>query len=156
MIPEKLVEFLHGPVYIGVGTRDERLRPLHTWAMGMTVAADRKALTLFIPDKTSGRMLENLKHNGKVAVGVGSPVNNENYQLKGEFATSRPTEPGEAAIQEIYRTKLLTTSIQAGYPEAIIKPLVMGFAYKPSLAVTVIVKEIYLQTPGPEAGKKMA
>lgn len=154
-IPEKLVEFLHGPVFVGIGSRSEKLRPLHTWAMGGIVTSDRQGIVLFVPEAVSRPLMENLKNNGRVAIAAGSPVDNENYQFKGEFLSARPTDEKEVAIQEIYRAKLLASCIQVGYPEPMIKPLVMGFVYKPSLAVTFRIHEIYLQTPGPEAGKRI-
>jgi hypothetical protein len=46
--------------------------------------------------------------------------------------------------------------IQAGYPEQIMKPLVLGYLYQPGVAITFHVEEIFLQTPGPEAGKKIS
>jgi hypothetical protein len=46
--------------------------------------------------------------------------------------------------------------LQYGYPEQIAKPLILGFRYKPSVAITFRVEEIFLQTPGPEAGKKIS
>ena len=59
-------------------------------------------------------------------------------------------------MQEIYRSKLLSALLQAGYPEQIAKPLVLGFAYQPAVAITFRAEEIFLQTPGPEAGKKIS
>jgi hypothetical protein len=61
----------------------------------------------------------------------------------------------ERAIQEIYRRKLWPFGVQCGYPEQVAKPLVLGFAYKPAVAITFRVEEIFLQTPGPDAGKKI-
>src|SRR5262249_52320696 len=70
--------------------------------------------------------------------------------------SSRPTDAKERAVQEIYRSKLLSAMLQAGYPEQIAKPLVLGFAYQPGVAITFRVEEIFLQTPGPAAGKKIS
>jgi hypothetical protein len=59
-------------------------------------------------------------------------------------------------VQEIYRSKLLSAMIQAGYPEQFVTLLVLGFAYQPGTAITFRAEETFLQTPGPEAGKKIS
>ena len=155
MIPEKLVEFIHGPVFLHVGTRDEKLRPSHAFAIGAVVNRDRETVTLFVPRGRSGKMLANLNENGKIALTAGSP-SHEAYQLKGAYVSVRAADEKDRAVQEIYRGKLWPFGVQCGYPEQIAKPLVLGFVYQPAVAITFRVEEVFLQTPGPEAGKRIA
>lgn len=155
MIPDRIVEVIHGPAVMHAGTRDEKLRPAHTFVIGAVVHPDRETITFFVPESRSERILSDLKSNGKVALAVGL-VTHEAYQLKGVYVASRPTDAKDLAVQEIYRAKLLSALLQAGYPEQIAKPLVLGLAYQPAVAITFRVEEIFLQTPGPEAGKKIS
>jgi len=155
VIPDRVVELLHGPAFIQVGTRDAQLRPAHAWAIGAVVHADRQTVTFFVHESRSARVLSDLQDNGRVALGV-ALASHEAYQLKGTYLTSRPTRDEDIALQETYRTKWLAAARQAGYPEEIARPLILGFAYRPGVAVTFQVKEIFLQTPGPGAGNKMA
>jgi hypothetical protein len=155
MISEKLVEFIHGPVFLSIGTRDERLRPAHTFVIGAVVNQDRETIRCFVPQSRARRIIGNLENNGRIALTAGHP-SHECYQLKGRYVSARPVEAQEVAIQEIYRTKLLAVMLQYGYPEQIAKPLILGFQYQPAVAITFRVEEIFLQTPGPEAGKKIA
>ena len=155
MISEKLVEFIHGPVFMAIGTRNERLRPTHTFVGGAIVSPDRETITCFVPQHRAEKIIGDLENNGRIAMGVGSP-SHESYQFKGRYVSSRPTDAKDVAIQEIHRTKLLALMLQYGYPEQIAKPLVLGFRYQPAVAITFRVEEIFLQTPGPEAGKKIA
>jgi hypothetical protein len=46
--------------------------------------------------------------------------------------------------------------LQAGYPEQIARPLVLGMTYQPAVAITFHAEEVFLQTPGPDAGKKIS
>lgn len=154
MISDRIVEVIHGPAWMFAGTRDEGLRSTGTFVIGAVVHPDRETITFFVPESRSERILSNLKNNGRVALAVGVPTH-EAYQLKGVYVSSRPTDAKDRAVQEIYRSKLLSTMIQAGYPEQILKPLVLGYRYQPGLAITFRVGEIFLQTPGPEAGKKI-
>jgi hypothetical protein len=155
MIPDRIVEVIHGPAWMYAGTRNEKLRPAHTFVIGAVVHPDREAITFFVPESRSERILSDLKSNGRVALAV-SLLTHEAYQLKGGYISSRPTDAKDRAVQEIYRSKLLSATIQAGYPEQIVKPLVLGFAYQPAIAITFRAEEIFLQTPGPEAGKKIS
>jgi len=151
MIPDRVVEVLHGPAFMQVGTRDEALRPAHTFAVGAVVHEDRQTVTVFVPTARSGRVLRDLTGNGRIALGV-SLASHEAYQLKGTYVSSRPTDDAERARQEAYRAALLASTLEAGYPEAIARPLTQGFAYTPGVAITFRAEEVFLQTPGPGAG----
>ena len=155
MISEKLVEFIHGPVFLSIGTRDARLRPAHTFLAGAIVNPDRETITCFVLQSRAEKTMGNLEHNGTIAMSVGHP-SHESYQLKGHYVSSRPTEAKDIAIQEIHRTKLLACMLQYGYLEQIAKPLILGFRHQPAVGIIFRVEEIFLQTPGPEAGKKLA
>jgi hypothetical protein len=125
MISEKLVEFIHGPVFMALGTRNEKLRPTHTFVVGAIVNQERETLTCFVPQSRAEKIMGNLEDNGKIALTVGSP-SHESYQLKGHYVSLRPTDAKDVAIQEIYRTKLVALMLQYGYPEQIVKPMILG------------------------------
>lgn len=154
MIPEKIAEFIQGPVFVSAGTRDENLRPVHAWAVGTIVNPDRETVTVFVPRARAERLLRNLETNGKIALATGSPTH-EGYQLKGVFVAARPADEKDRAYQESYRSKWLSFALQCGYPEQIARPLTQGYAYHPAIAITFRVQEIFQQTPGPDAGKKI-
>lgn len=153
MIPDRVVELLQGPAFMQVGTRDARLRPAHAMVTGAVVHADRETVTLFVPEARSPRILSDLQDNGRVALGI-ALASHEAYQLKGTYLSSRPTGDEDVALQETYRTKMLA-AVRQVYPEEIARPLVLGCRYRPGVAVTFRVEEVFLQTPGPGAGNKM-
>jgi hypothetical protein len=154
VIPDRVVEVLHGPAIMFVGTRDAGHRPAHTTAVGAVVHEDRRIVTFFIPESRSARLLSNLRDNGRVAFDFGW-VSHEAYQLKGTYLSSRPATDADVAQQDAYRKKLVA-AVRQGYPEEIARPLALGFAYTPGVAVTFRVEEVFLQTPGPNAGTRLA
>jgi hypothetical protein len=154
MISDRVVELLHGPAFMQVGTRNAELHPAHTCAIGAVAHADRETVTFFVPESRSARLLSDLQDNGRVALGI-ALASHEAYQLKGTYLSSRPTGDEDIALQEAYRAKLFAAARQAGYPEEIARPLTLGFAYRPGVAVTFRVEETFLQTPGPGAGNPM-
>lgn len=154
MIPDRVVEVLHGPVYVQVGTRDATLRPAHTLAVGAMVHDDRQTVTVFIPAARARRALADLESNGRIAVGV-ALASHESYQLKGTYVSTRPTDADDLARQEAYRRALLADALKAGYPEEIARPFTQGFAYTPGVAITFRAEEAFQQTPGPGAGNPL-
>jgi hypothetical protein len=151
MIPDRVVEVLHGPAFIQIGTRDDGLQPAHVFAAGAVVHDDRRTVTVFVPTARSERVLRNLRENGRIALGV-ALASHEAYQLKGTYVSSRATDDADRARQEAYRAALLTSALEAGFPETIARPLTLGVAYTPGVAITFRAEEVFLQTPGPGAG----
>ena len=155
VIPDRVIELLHGPAYVQLGTRDEGLRPSHTVAVGAMVHDDRQTVTVFVPTARARLALRNLEKNGRVALGI-ALASHEAYQLKGTYLSSRPTDASDLTRQEAYRKALLADALKAGYPEEIARPLTQGYAYTPGTAITFRAEEVFLQTPGPDAGDPMS
>lgn len=151
MIPDRVVEVLHGPAWVQIGTRDEALRPAHVFAVGAVVHDDRQTVTVFVPAARSERVLRDLRANGRIALGL-ALASHEAYQLKGAYVSSRPTDDADRARQEAHRAALLASALEAGYPDSIARPLALGIAYTPGVAITFRAEEVFLQTPGPGAG----
>src|SRR2546427_10700423 len=106
MIPDRVVELLHGPAFMQVGTRDAQLRPAHAWVIGAVVHPDRETVTLFVPESRSARVLSDLQDNGRGALGVGL-ASAAPHQLKGPYCSSRPTADKETARHETPATTRL-------------------------------------------------
>jgi hypothetical protein len=137
-----------------VGTRDAELRPAHSYATGAVVHDDRRTVTFFVTERRAKEILRNVEDNGRIALTI-AQVTHEAYQVKGSYVSSRPATEEDYAVQEAYRAKLWPSLAQA-WPEEIVKPLILGVVYRPSVAITFRVEEVFLQTPGPGAGDKLA
>jgi hypothetical protein len=155
MIPDRVIEMLWGPSFLQIGTRDETLRPAHTYAVGAIVHEDRRTVTVLVPTARAARILPHLESNGRIALGV-AQASHEAYQLKGTYLGTRPTDADDLDRQEAYRKALLTDARQAGFPDEIAWALTQGFAYTPSVAITFRAEEVFLQTPGPDAGARLS
>jgi hypothetical protein len=155
MIPDRVIEVLSGPSYVQLGTRDDDLRPAHTVVVGAMVHEDRRTVTVHVPAARAARILPHLESNGRVALGI-AQASHEAYQLKGTYLATRPTGAEDLARQEAYRKALLADALRAGYPEEIARALTQGFVYTPSIAITFRTDEVFLQTPGPDAGSRLS
>jgi len=149
MIPDRLVNFVHGAVLGFVGTRDARLRPAASWAFGARVSATTDEISAFVPDVEIDRTRSNLVNNSMIAYTVADPISAESYQFKGKLAGMRPTTEEERAVQEILRSKI-------GAKLAMFPPeFVTGYTLVPSTALTFKVEQVFVQTPGPGAGRQL-
>ena len=141
-----------------IGSRDEALRPAHTYAVGAMVHDDRQTVTVFVPTARSERVLRDLRENGRIALGV-ALASHEAYQLKGTYVSSRPTDDAERARQEAYRAALFASALEAGYPEAIARPLTQGFAYTPAVRRSPFARRrsscrLPVRAPGPSCPER--
>jgi len=149
MIPDRLVDFMHGAVITFMGTRDARLRPAVTWALGIRVSTMSDEVTAFVPDVEIEQTRSNLSQNGLVALTVVHPVSAEAYQFKGKLTAVRATTEEERAVQEILRSK--PAAMLTMFPPE----LASGYIATPSTAITFKVEQAFVQTPGPGAGRQL-
>ena len=154
MIPDRVVEHLQGPSFIQVATRNAELRPAHAHVLGAVVHDDRQTVTFFVAEKRAKRIVADLENNGRVALEA-AQATHEAYQMKGKYVSSRPSSEEEYAVQEAYK-KIIVEGLMQFFPEELARPIAdVESQYRPSIAITFRVEEIFLQTPGPGAGNKM-
>ncbi len=151
MISQKFVDFVQGPTFHFVGSRNAKLRPAFSWAFGATVNAAEGTITFYVPNVEGAETLSNFEDNGMVALTVSEGGTHETYQFKGPCLSPRPSEDKDTAIQDIHRSKLISHLGALGYPDEILT----GFTIYPSTAVTFKVENVFVQTPGPGAGNKL-
>ena len=154
MIPDRVAEHLQGPSFIQVATRNAELRPAHAHVLAAVVHDDKQTVTFFVAEKRSKQIVADLENNGRVALEA-AQATHEAYQMKGKYVSSRPSTEEDYAVQEKYQ-KMIVEGLLQFFPEELAKPLAaVESDYRPSIAITFRVEEIYLQTPGPGAGTKM-
>ena len=156
MIPDRVVEVLRGPAFMHVGTRDAELRPRPCASAGGRHRERRPADGHVLRTRDGYRKdaATILATTGAWHFAVGL-VSHEAYQLKGTYASSRPADEHELAFQEAHLAKL-GAALRQVFPEEFATALIRAIAYRPSVAITFRVEEVFLQTPGPGAGSKMA
>jgi hypothetical protein len=154
MIPGKIVRFLEQHANLAfAGTRDHDRAPCGHRVSGWHIGTDGRSLTALVAEQFTARLVESLEDNGEVALTVEEYPSHETYQFKGRYLRHRPLQEEDFAVVERIRERLIK-SVRPLYPGAP-EQLLGGFILKPGLAVEFDVREIYLQTPGPGAGKRL-
>ena len=151
MIPEKYVDFAHGPRMMFVGSRNAKSRPTATWAFGALADGEKGTITVFIPEIEGAQTFENLAENGRASLVLADATSHETYQFKGQHLETRPCTEDDYAVQKIFISKLIAYLEPYGYGENIWS----RFEHKPAKAVSFQVEDIFVQTPGPGAGEKI-
>jgi hypothetical protein len=152
MLPDDIVEFLHGPLVLALGTRSPKLRPAMARVLGAFADAATDQISFFLPNVQCEPHLTNLADNGLVAFTAGEPRSHKNYQFKGRVVEIRPSTASDVAIREVYRDKLIAYFRQQYFIPLPDKAF-GDYISDPSTTITFRVLKIFNQTPGPNAGR---
>ena len=151
MLPNEIVEFLHGTQVFSVGTRSASLRPALARPLGVFADGAKDLVSLYLPVAQTGPHLANIADNGWVALVSADAVSHTSYQLKGHVTETRPSTPADAAIRDVYRDKMIVFFRQYFFPMP--DNFYGDFIADPSTTITFRVEKIFNQTPGPGAGR---
>jgi hypothetical protein len=148
----ELKPFLESGVSVHVATRDATLRPDSTRAVGSRVDGAAEMVTVFLPVATAAGALANLRDNGRLAVTFSRPIDHATWQLKGALCDLARAGTSDLDHIRRYRDALACELALVGVPPALTRRV----AHWPCHAVRFRVEEVYVQTPGPNAGGRIA
>jgi hypothetical protein len=156
MIPPKIIRFLEERASIGfAATRDGNLVPYGHRVSGWQIDADGRTLTAFVPPSSAGQLVESLVDNGRIAVTLEEVGTHETYQIKGRYLSHRPVQPAEIDIAGRARDRF-AKGVRTLFSDPQLAAALTMSIPTPSLAVEIEVHEVFLQTPGPGAGSRVA
>ena len=152
-IPDELVDLFEGGVSILIGTRDASLRSEASRGVGAIVHPDRTRMTIFVPTDVAARTLANVRDNGLIAVAFSSILDHRTLQVKGKVEPDgvREARAEEREVVTRYHNAFAEVLYVTGVPRATTRQLNVW----PCIAVTFVLTDIFLQTPGPNAGERM-
>ena len=134
-----------------VGTRDASLMPECTRAWGIRVAANRGSVTVFLSETIAGKTIDNLRENGRIAVTCTRPTDHITCQLKGQVRSVKPATAADRNVSRRWHREFMAELKAIGVPTALSE----AWITEPALAVEIAVTEVFDQTPGPGAGRKV-
>ncbi len=147
-----LVEFLNGGVAIGVGTRDEDLKPAFTRGFGPGVSADGRHLTLCVIAAPGSSSRQNIEGNGSIALVFNPPTAGRAVQFKGVVVDVREPQSEDLQRAERHLETFATEAERVGAPPGNATRLFMRADF---VAVTFSIDEVFDQTPGRRAGARL-
>lgn len=154
LLPDEVADFIQGGVSMTVASRDERLVPSITKAVGCRVSPDRRQVTVLMFAEPAEAVARDIARHHQVAVVYTRPSTNRTVQLKGRDVTSVPVQPADVALVRRYLVLFAADLGQLGWDQAYVEAL---FWHDPSqlIAIRFTPESAFQQTPGPAAGQAM-
>jgi hypothetical protein len=151
-LPPELFALIEGPSILHLATRNAALEPTITLAFGIRLAAGGPAneLSVFVPTVLAAATLANLRDNGQMAVTLVSPPDSRSAQLKGLWLGERRTDETDRAHLERHDEELTQVMGLVGVPRSTWRRL----RWWPAVALRMEVRDVFVQTPGPAAGRR--
>jgi len=151
MIPQSIVDLLKTGVSVMVGTRDAALMPECTRAWGIRVADDGSTVTVVLSETFAGNTIENLRKNGQMAVTCTRPTDHITCQLKGRIRSIKRATSVDRDLSRRWHREFMAELSAIGVPSALSE----AWIAEPTVAVEFAVTDVFDQTPGPGAGRKV-
>lgn len=151
VIDPELATFVESGLSILVGSANRRLVPTAMRAVAARVEPDREHLVVYIADATGQRTLADIRENPRLAVTFEKPTTHRGVQIKGAVVDVRPGP--EKAPEHVLRQR----EGFAGELEAVglSKRLTRRLALEPFHEIRVRIEALFVQTPGPGAGRRL-
>jgi hypothetical protein len=153
MIPGVMVKFLERASVAVAGTRDKSLVPHVHFLSGWSVDPEGNVVCLF-SDSFADGLVTRLEETGTLALTAEVIGPHECYQFKGRYVDARPATDADRATSAACRQRFVE-GVRKHLGERFTEPSLRARFQPPSTAVRIAVDEIYVQTPGPAAGKRL-
>lgn len=150
-ISQDLADFFEGGLSILVGSAAPDNRPECMRAAGTLVDRASDRITIFIPAAGADRTIENLRKSGRIAVTFSRPHDHRTCQVKGRVLNIGKSTREDEKVQERWLGGFVEQLAIVGVSRASAR----RWRLYPSHAVEFAVEELFDQTPGPGAGRKL-
>jgi hypothetical protein len=138
-----------------VGTRDGSLVPRLHWVCGWAAEPEPSHLAFFVARPFTARLLQDVAVCPRIALTIEAIGPHETYQWKGDYAGTRaPGAPDRAAFLRC--RERFVRAVQGIETRFDFSPATLErYLGAPDSVVVLRVEEIFLQTPGPGAGRRL-
>lgn len=155
VIPGVILRFLDRASIAYAATRDRGLAPHFHWVCGWMSEPDPQLLAFFVAEPFAERLRQNVAEVPRLALTVEHIGPHETYQFKGDFAGTRRIGAAEKAAFEACRARFVRDVQEIDTRHKFSTETLERYLGDPTLAVRLEVHEIFLQTPGPGAGRRL-
>ena len=155
-IPDVIARFLEDRSTVGVAsTRDRDLRPRIHYLSGWSVAEGGRELLCLVGRGFTDGLAETLRESPLLAVTIEHIGPHETYQFKGVVVGSRGAEPADREVWERIRRRFSEAVRRVDPHLGLEDPQLRDYIPPPETALRLSLREIFLQTPGPGAGRRL-
>ena len=151
MIPELTFKALKvGFGHFGVASIDNKTR--HVDTLGVRFNNTNSSLTCFVLKSECQEVINFLESAGRISFFVGM-ISHEAYNFKGQFIELKSLNDDDLEISKNYRKNIIDIITSIGVPE---EGAIEKYGKIPDIGITFKVDKVFVQTPGPDAGKEIS
>jgi hypothetical protein len=154
-IPGMLLRFLDRASIAYAGTRDGSLVPHLHWVCGWSAEPEPDRLAFSVAAPFGPGLLRDVAACPRIALTVEHIGPHETYQFKGDYAGSREPGPAERAAFVSCRQRFVRAVQDIETRFDFSAETLERYLGEPASVVVLRVEEIFLQTPGPGAGRRL-
>jgi len=154
MIPGMLIDFLDRASVGICSTRGKDLAPRIHFLAGWRVEERGEVVECLVSRGFTDRLEENLADNRRLTLTAEVIGPHETYQFKGTSEGVRPAGAADTPASEACRRRFFD-AIRKYYPGQFKDEDILARVGIPAVVVRLSVSEVYIQTPGPAAGKRL-
>lgn len=134
-----------------IGCTSSSLKPFHADPLGICCDQAKNIIVCCLNKKTNKPFLEHVEIGSRVSL-FAAVISHEAYNLKGAVIELRDVNDYESQVCDDLREKMYGFYGELGIP----KNLADRYWLKPiDIAVVFSVDKVFVQTPGPDAGKEI-
>lgn len=134
-----------------IGCTSSSLKPFHADPLGICCDQAKNIIVCCLNKKTNKPFLEHVEIGSRVSL-FAAVISHEAYNLKGAVIELRDVNDYESQVCDDLREKMYGFYGELGIP----KHLADRYWLKPiDIAVVFSVDKVFVQTPGPDAGKEI-
>ncbi len=134
-----------------VGTVNAQGQPSTCRGIAIASRDDLATLTVYLPVATSQETIQNVALTKWVAVAATHPLDNSATQVKGIATEARLAREDEGVFVRERLGAFIGVLRAFGVPVR----LAHSFNHWPAFAITIRVEQVFEQTPGPNAGRRL-
>ncbi len=151
LLPEH-IEHLNNPFSAALGTCDLALNPLFTRVWGVKAGPAADTIQFMVPGVIAALPMAHIRENPQAALNVNSQIDDYTLQFKGKITGIQASTPEDDAFAEstLYKLCEFTRAFSEDMADK-----AMRWIVSPGYIFTLHVEEIYNQTPGPDAGRRL-
>jgi hypothetical protein len=151
LLPDDLLAMMTRGVSVHVASRDLALRPSVMRALGSSVSADGRSITVFVSRRQSGQLIQDVAATGHLAAVFSEPATHRTVQVKATRATLRDARPDDEPVLARYLASMEHEIQRVGYPPFMTRAM-LAHRREDLVAISFEVEQAFDQTPGPKAG----
>ena len=150
-IPADLLDMMTRGVSVNGASRDLSLRPSLMRAVGSSVTAHGRLVTVYLSRRQSRQLVQDVAATGYIAAVFSQPATHRAVQVKSTRAALRNAEAADEPVLAAYLASMEHEIQRVGYAPALTRAM-LAHRLDDLVAISFEPEQAFDQTPGPKAG----